>query len=108
MTRDEFVSFFNGEFRDNAMAFLKAQPPVRMTKGNVVGGYLMSTAQEYELNNGFGLSWETDYIAYTVERWISPQWRGRKNPNEQWIRKRGIEPLLSLFAAQHGGKWYER
>lgn len=108
MTRDDFMAIFYGTFRDNAMAFLKAQPPVRMTKGNIKGGYLQSTALEYDINKGFGLSWETDYIAYTVERWISPRWKGRENPNEQWIRKRGIAPLLNLFTAQYGGKWYER
>lgn len=24
------------------------------------------------------------YMPYTNERWISPRWHGRKNPNEQW------------------------
>jgi hypothetical protein len=25
------------------------------------------------------------YAVYTNEKWISPKWNGRKNPNEKWI-----------------------
>lgn len=25
------------------------------------------------------------YAVYTNEKWISPKWRGKKNPNEKWI-----------------------
>lgn len=25
------------------------------------------------------------YVVYTNEKWLSPTWKGRKNPNEKWI-----------------------
>lgn len=27
------------------------------------------------------------YAVYTNEKWISPRWSGRSNPNEQWIER---------------------
>ena len=25
------------------------------------------------------------YVVYTNEKWLSPRWKGKKNPNEKWI-----------------------
>lgn len=108
MNRAEFEKIFYGHFRLTTEVFLVAQTPVKMTYGDKEGDYLKSTFQKYNTNKGFGVSWNKEYLPYTVERWISPRWRGRKNPNLQWIRKRGIEPRLDAFVAQYGGKWYER
>lgn len=27
---------------------------------------------------------QADYMPYTNEKWISPRWHGKKNPNESW------------------------
>lgn len=27
------------------------------------------------------------YVFYTNEPWLSPKWKGKKNPNEYWIEK---------------------
>ena len=33
------------------------------------------------------------YAVYTNEKWTSPKWKGKENPNENWI-KRSIEETL--------------
>ena len=43
------------------------------------------------------------YMVYTEEPWISPYWRGKKNPNEGWFRdvaKAVAEEIARIF----GGK----
>ena len=27
------------------------------------------------------------YVPYTVEKWVSPFWKGKKNPNEGWFKR---------------------
>lgn len=27
------------------------------------------------------------YVPYTIEAWISPRWKGKKNPNEGWFEQ---------------------
>jgi hypothetical protein len=33
------------------------------------------------------------YVVYTNEPWISPKWKGAKNPNEKWF-----ERVLGIYA----------
>lgn len=35
------------------------------------------------------------YMPYTNEPWISPKWKGKKNPNEKWFEK-GVEDALNM------------
>lgn len=42
------------------------------------------------------------YMPYTNEPWISPYWRGKKNPNEGWWQ-RFAEELIGRVAARLGG-----
>lgn len=37
-----------------------------------------------------------DYAIYTNEPWLSPRWRGRKNPNEGWIQRALAEALPTM------------
>ena len=30
---------------------------------------------------------QAPYMPYTNEKWISPRWNGKKNPNEKWFDK---------------------
>lgn len=41
------------------------------------------------------------YMVYTNEKWISPKWNGRKNPNEQWWNN-VIEEFVSELQAELG------
>lgn len=36
------------------------------------------------------------YAVYTNEKWISPKWNGKKNPNEKWI-ERSIEEAIPII-----------
>lgn len=42
------------------------------------------------------------YVVYTNEPWISPKWRGKKNPNEGWWDK-FLEELLKRVAKKING-----
>ena len=47
------------------------------------------------------------YVYYTNERWLSPKWKGHKNPNENWVKK-GINRIALLIAKEvngQKGKW---
>lgn len=44
------------------------------------------------------------YVPYTNEKWISPKWRGKKNPNENWWNE-AIEKVILLIAADLGGSF---
>lgn len=100
MTRAEFNRLFNEYFKPTTTAFMMAQTPVR-------SGRMMREAKVYDTDKGFGIEWGTPYTVYTVERWISPRWRGRKNPRERWILN-AVEARLDLLTAQFGGRYYER
>ena len=43
------------------------------------------------------------YAVFTNEEWISPRWRGKKNPNEKWIDN-SAEYIASYISASLGGK----
>ena len=102
MNREKFEKLFKGYFKATTVAFLTSAMPTPRT-------YKLSRSmQVMDTDKGFSIEWSTPYVPYTVEKWISPRWRGRKNPNEQWIIERGIKPRLDLFIAQHGGRYYER
>ena len=42
------------------------------------------------------------YMPYTNEPWISPWWRGKKNPNEGWFDQ-GAETIAEFIAQKLGG-----
>lgn len=43
------------------------------------------------------------YMPYTNEKWISPRWKGAKNPNENWFDE-AVEEIAKELAASLGGK----
>lgn len=42
------------------------------------------------------------YVYYTNEKWISPKWKGHKNPNEGWVDKGMQEVVQSLGKSFEG------
>lgn len=47
------------------------------------------------------------YVYYTNERWLSPKWKGHKNPNENWVMK-GANRIALMIANELNakkGKW---
>lgn len=43
------------------------------------------------------------YAPYTIEKWISPRWNGKKNPNEGWWDK-FCEKIITEIAKSTGGE----
>lgn len=43
------------------------------------------------------------YAPYTTEKWISPRWNGKKNPNEGWWDK-FCEKIITEIAESTGGE----
>lgn len=42
------------------------------------------------------------YMPYTNEKWISPHWNGKKNPNQKWWDK-SVKETISYISSQIGG-----
>lgn len=42
------------------------------------------------------------YVPYTNEKWISPKWKGHKNPNEGWFGRSTYIVAKSLARQYHG------
>lgn len=43
------------------------------------------------------------YVYYTNEKWESPRWNGKQNPNEGWV-ERAIEETLEQMSREYRGK----
>lgn len=43
------------------------------------------------------------YMPFTNEKWISPKWNGRKNPNENWWNN-AIEFIIAFISNKLGGE----
>lgn len=43
------------------------------------------------------------YAVYTNEKWVSPRWKGKPNPNEHWIDQ-GVRQFVEYLAAHTGGE----
>lgn len=42
-----------------------------------------------------------DYAVYTNEKWISPRWNGKQNPNEAWVEV-AVRQVILVFATRYG------
>ena len=42
-------------------------------------------------------------MPFTNEPWISPKWKGKKNPNEEWFQK-ASEMIANLVATETKGE----
>lgn len=43
------------------------------------------------------------YAPYVNEKWVSPRWHGKKNPNEGWWN-RTIDEVVRIISAEIGGE----
>lgn len=50
---------------------------------------------------GFNIISDISYMPYTTERWVSPRWKGRTNPNERWWDK-STEMSLNFISTVFG------
>lgn len=42
------------------------------------------------------------YLVYTDKKWISPRWKGKKNPNEGWFGKMAFFIAYSIAKKMEG------
>ena len=56
------------------------------------------------IDGGFEISTDMSYMPYTNEKWISPQWRGRENPNEGWFQET-TEYVVRYITVNLGGNY---
>lgn len=67
-------------------------------------GNLSRSFRLRKVDNGYEIFTNTDYMPYTTERWISPRWRGRENPNLDWFKI--TTELIAQFMARYMGGIY--
>jgi hypothetical protein len=53
------------------------------------------------MDGGIRIISDIYYMPYTEEKWISPRWRGRANPNEGWF-KEAMEISMQFLSRLYG------
>lgn len=84
-----------------ALEILKKHAPIRT--GNL---RYVSIKMERVNDNAFEIYVSVDiapYVYCTNEKWISPRWHGKKNPNEGWVEA-AIDEILQMIAKETGGE----
>ena len=63
------------------------KPPVRYARGLLQSTIRMANYYHLGMDQVvcYAGSQKAYYMPYTNERWISPRWKGAKNPNENWF-----------------------
>jgi hypothetical protein len=77
-----------------ALAIIQSQAPYR-------SGQLFRSIKLVKSGSEYDIEITAPHTVYTEEPWISPQWRGRANPNEGWIQE-GQLIVAQLIAAEFG------
>jgi hypothetical protein len=67
-------------------------------------GDLSRSFQARIVDGGLEIFTNMEYMPYTVGKWVSPQWRGRANPNEGWF-KEAAEYIARYIALGLGGTY---
>lgn len=90
--------------KQEALQIIKISAPVRT-------GNLQDSVKARDLpNGGFEIYIDTNQAPYaeaTTNTWVSPQWNGRKNPNEAWDKEAAdnfIRKVKSKLNADKGVK----
>lgn len=55
------------------------------------------------VENQYYMKGEAPYMPFVNEEWISPKWKGAKNPNQDWWN-RAIEMVIQFIAKRLGGE----
>ena len=80
MTRKELNVIVSG-LKEEALLMVKNSSPI-------LTGNLQNSVYARDIpGGGFEIYIDTSqapYAIYTLEQWVSPQWKGKKNPNEGW------------------------
>lgn len=83
---------------------VKLKHPERITTGNLKFNALQ-VMHEADTSRVFVDENIAPYMPYTNEPWISPRWKGAKNPNENWFDE-FVKIFATQLAAELGGEIY--
>lgn len=61
---------------------------------------VQDNARQYSIKIGGNVA---PYAVYTNEKWVSPRWHGKKNPNEKWIDS-GVSSFVTELTLQLNGE----
>ena len=86
----------HGHIKNQALMFMRNQAPHR-------SGDLKESMEAKDIPNGVEITVGIYYFPYTELEWISPRWRGRRNPNERWFAL-GTGYLAKYLAQRLGGR----
>jgi hypothetical protein len=99
MTRKQFEKNFL-EIQARALPiFTGFNTPTR--SGNLKNSFTYDVTAK-----GFEITTNLYYMPFTNEQWVSPQWRGRENPNLYWFNNSA--DYLGQYLAKHLGGNYVR
>lgn len=91
--KTEVISLKNGV--DNAVfQIFKSQAPMK-------SGALKGQIRVVKTETGFDIISDIEYMPYTTEKWVSPRWRGRENPNLRWWDE-AYEIALRFLSSVYG------
>ena len=77
MTKEELQEQLKQGIESAVLEIYKATAPHRR-------GTLKNQIRVEMTDGGFNIISDIYYMPYTTEKWKSPRWRGRTNPNERW------------------------
>lgn len=80
---------------EDATQLVRAIAPVR-------SGKLKASIELVATEKGYKILITAPHTVYTEEKWVSPRWKGRANPNEGWI-KEATELVYRLLKARLKG-----
>jgi hypothetical protein len=84
---------------------IRSMPIVTSFNVPVRSGQLKESFQYNALSDtSFEIKTNMFYMPYTNEKWISPRWNGRQNPNERWFEL-NAEYIAKLLARHLGGRY---
>lgn len=92
---------------DKAVQILRDRAPYK--SGNLSNHGIMYTSKGAHGTtfkiwvDGNGKEGKAFYMPFTNEKWESPRWNGKENPNEQWWN-RACEEIIEMFARELGGE----
>lgn len=98
ITRQEVINIASEIVEEMAFEWVP-NPDTRYKKGGSTGNMATLGLRYKTQGNYFIVYIDTNiapYVPYTNELWISPKWKGKKNPNQGWWDVFAIEFINRL------------
>jgi hypothetical protein len=96
----------------NKKIYLLCYKAIQMIRDNAPKdtGNLAFNSVVYNNNGVYGIEFRISidqniapYMVYTNEKWTSPRWNGKPNPNESWWNGT-CEQIINMFERELGGE----